>query len=92
MKSREERLAKAEELYVTAFDDLREPRSDEYRHGVIAALLHRAAGIAPEKNCPCRPGTAGFDAFRAGIREGYGIWRSYIKDCRSAETGEFRHV
>jgi hypothetical protein len=87
----DEPLSLAEELYAKAFSAAREPRSLEYRRGVMAALIHRSAGIKPQKNCPYRAGTVECDAFRAGLEEGYRIWRAraYIEALARQDEGRF---
>jgi hypothetical protein len=70
----DEPLSVAEELYAKAFDTA--PRSHEYKVGVIVALLHRSAGIEVRKHCPYKAGTVEYDAFHAGLGEGYRIWRA----------------
>ena len=74
--TRDELLSVAEELYAKSFNAEMEPRSHECRVGVIAALIHRSAGIEVSENCPYKAGTVEYDAFRAGLAEGYRIWRA----------------
>ena len=75
----DERQTIADKLFARAFNVRREKRSYEYMRGVMAALIYRSVGIKPKVNCPYREGTVGFDAFGAGLEEGYQIWRRHIK-------------
>lgn len=55
----------------------RDPRSDEYKAGVRAALECR---INSKKiACPYQIGTAQADAFFAGLDEAHRIWRNQVK-------------
>jgi hypothetical protein len=72
-------LDKAEAVYKKAFEQIRDPRSDAYKRGVLAALVYRYAGIKIRENCPYQPGTAEFDAFTAGCDEGHRLWREEIE-------------
>ena len=68
-------LALAEKLFKNAFDKPRDPRSDEYKAGVRAALRFRFAG---EKiPTPYESGTAQSDAYYSGLDEGHSIFREY---------------
>ena len=60
-------------LFREAFDTVRDPRSEEYRQGVRAALQFRCEGIT----IPAlyKVGSAQLDAFLAGIDEGHRRWR-----------------
>lgn len=51
----------------------RDPRSDEYRAGVRAALEFRIEGLSIRR--PHAAGTAQDDAFDGGLAEGHAIWR-----------------
>lgn len=62
------------EIYDEAFDVPRDPRSDEYKQGVIAALSFRITGQKIPH--PYALGTAQADAFYAGIDEGHRRWRA----------------
>jgi hypothetical protein len=72
-----EQLAQAEALFKEAFSGPRDPRSDAYKRGVMAALVYRFAVLGVSKNCPYQPGTAEHDAFSAGCDEGHLIWRRH---------------
>lgn len=63
----------ADQLFTQAFAGPRDPRSTEYRAGVMAALRYRVDGIAITR--PYAAGTAQDDAFDAGQVEGHAIWR-----------------
>jgi len=60
----------ATSLFEAAFHPHREPRSEAYRAGVLAALRYRL-GEAEHVECPYRPGTAESDAFFSGVDEGH---------------------
>ena len=64
----------AEALFEAAFHPHREPRSDAYKAGVLAALRYRL-GEAEHVECPHQPGTAERDAFFAGVSEGHSLAR-----------------
>jgi hypothetical protein len=72
-ESRDAQLSKAEALFSAAFNDLREPRSLEYKRGVMAILNFRCAGI--RQDCPYKAGSVERDAYLAGCDEGHTIWR-----------------
>lgn len=78
MESKDEQLAKAEELFTKAFNVPREPRSDAYKRGVMAALIYRFAGIKAQ--APYKEGTAELDAFLSGCDEGHRIWRTHTAE------------
>lgn len=56
-----------------AFTPTRDPRSEEYMRGCIAALKFRVGAVSIRS--PYQLGTAQFDAWRAGVDEGHSIWR-----------------
>ena len=60
------------EIYDAAFDVPRDPRSDEYKAGVIAILSYRITGQKIPR--PYAMGTAQADAFYAGTDEGHRLW------------------
>lgn len=66
--------AVAADLFAQSFERPRDPRSMEYRAGVLAALQFRLAGHAITR--PYSAGTAADDAFDAGMAEGHAIWRA----------------
>jgi len=63
-----------------AFDNRRDPRSAEYKAGVMAVLEFR---INKRKiTSPYTPGTAQADAFAAGIEEGHSIWKGQESEAK----------
>jgi hypothetical protein len=69
----------ADSLFETAFNRLREPRSLEYKAGVLAALrdrFNRANGSLIRHDPPYTMGTTQCDAWVAGYQEGLLIWQS----------------
>jgi hypothetical protein len=54
-------------------------RSQEYRAGVMAALMYRAQEVAELKS-PFEPGTAARDAFEAGVALGNALWTQHMLD------------
>lgn len=68
---------RADRLLEAAFPTGRTPRSDEYRAGVLRALLFSLARIPVL--CPYDTATAQADAFFAGLEEGKGLAIEAIK-------------
>lgn len=70
----------ARRLFDEAFSRPREPRSPEYRRGVLDALRYRF-GLTETLRLPeaFETGTAAADAWFAGIEEGHARWREYIQ-------------
>lgn len=64
---------KVQLLFKAAFDRPRDPRSSEYKAGVLASLAFRFNGVPVR--CPYPVGTAAADAYFSGIDEGNLIWR-----------------
>jgi hypothetical protein len=68
----------ADKIYQEAFTSrFREPRSTEYKAGVLAALrdkVSQANGSADRNEPPYMPGTTQFDAWVAGYQEGLLLW------------------
>ena len=62
------------EIYDATFHTARDPRSEEYKAGVMAALCFRINGQKIPH--PYALGTAQADAFYAGIDEGHHRWRA----------------
>jgi hypothetical protein len=60
------------EIYEEAFDQPRDPRSDEYKEGVIATLSYHITGQKMPR--PYAMGTVQADAFYAGVDEGHRLW------------------
>lgn len=67
-------MATAEELFAAAFDCARDPRSEPYKAGCLAAL-RRMTGQVDHIACPWRMGTVEADAWHAGADEGRLRWR-----------------
>lgn len=65
----------ARTLFEKAFAVPRDPRSDEYKAGVLAALEFRCDG--KPITCPYSPASAQSDAFYAGTNEGHAIWHQF---------------
>lgn len=80
METKNAQLSKAEELFQEAFKGARDPRSTEYKHGVMAALIHHCAGIKISESRLYKVGTVEFDAFSAGVDEGHSIWRQELSE------------
>jgi hypothetical protein len=51
-----------------------DPRSLEYRHGMIDILMFREH-LAPFPSHPYQLGTAQSDAYSAGVERGHALWR-----------------
>jgi hypothetical protein len=67
---------RASDLFEKAFSQIRDPRSEAYKRGVLHALQFRLEQISfPEH--PFLPGSAESDAYSAGIDEGHAIWRKH---------------
>lgn len=66
-------ILSAHKIFDRAFSRPRDPRSAEYKAGVMAALRFRIEGT--KINRPYRIGTAAADAFFSGISEGHSLWR-----------------
>ncbi len=75
MKAQAEELAA--QIYALAFGGPREPRSPEYRRGVLCALRFRA-GAVDRIRLPAdmEEGTAAADAWFAGVQEGLALWQA----------------
>lgn len=71
--------SKAEELFGAAFSVPRDPRSQAYKDGVLAALRYRYEGLSVKAQNPYSIGTAECDAFFSGIDEGNRIFRDQEK-------------
>jgi hypothetical protein len=70
----------AQALFDEAFNTPRDPRSPEYKVGVLAALRFRLGETKTVVIPPWasgRQGTASEDAFFAGVSEGHSIWRRH---------------
>lgn len=73
-------MSKAYEIFDEAFSKPRDPRSDEYRHGVIDILKFRLreANEAFGKH-QYKLGTAQADAYFAGCDEGHRLASEYLE-------------
>ncbi|ADH86723.1 hypothetical protein [Desulfurivibrio alkaliphilus] len=69
---------KSQEIFQKTFGTPRDPRSPEYRAGVLAALRFRF-GEATTIATPHQAGTAQADAFFAGLAEGHALARAHHK-------------
>lgn len=80
-------MSKAREIFDAAFAKPRDPRSDEYRHGVLDILRFRL-GEASEAFLKKQYvlGTAQADAYFAGCDEGHRLAREHLEK-QSALTG-----
>lgn len=84
-------MSRALEIFDAAFSTPRDPRSDEYRHGVIDILKFRLG----EENEVCGKrkyvlGTAQADAYFSGCDEGHRLAREYLErvDWTADVTGQ----
>lgn len=77
LKRLDECDAVAADLFVQAFAGPRDPRSAEYKAGVLAALQFGIGGRKIPHPYPA--GTAADDAFYAGQAEGHSLWRRVLK-------------
>jgi len=67
----------AQQLFAQAFQRPRDPRSPEYRAGVLAALRLRLRASA-HAVCPYGLGTAQADAWFSGTAEGHTLGRAHL--------------
>jgi hypothetical protein len=68
----------AQQVFTEAFSYPRDPRSEEYKAGVLEALRFRLGEVEMLK-CPYRAGTAQADAWYAGIDEGHSKARAAME-------------
>jgi hypothetical protein len=68
---------KATALFNAAFQCPRDPRSPEYKRGVLYILLFKCGAIKRAPN-PYPAGTAQSDAWSAGTYEGHNIWNQSL--------------
>lgn len=81
-------IIEVDAIFASAFDVPRDPRSDEYRAGVRAAIQFRVDGTPITRPYPI--GSAGDDAFDGGLAEGHSIWRRTQEASTEFEkTGRF---
>lgn len=62
-------MSDAEKVFQEAFGKARDPRSSEYKLGVLVCLQVRLDGAVGVR-CPYQQGTAEADAFWSGVEEG----------------------
>lgn len=63
-------MGKADAIFTAAFNRPRDPRSPEYKQGVLDALRFRL-GEASTVRCPYPPDSAQSDAYFSGVDEGH---------------------
>jgi hypothetical protein len=68
-------MATANELFKQAFNCPRDPRSQAYKAGVLAALHFKFDGV--DVVSPYQAGTTESDAFYAGTEEGFQAYRRW---------------
>ena len=66
----------AQQLFDDAFDVPREPRSAEYKAGVLY-ILERRCGEIEKSLCPYPMGSAQSDAWYSGTDEGHRIFNAH---------------
>jgi len=66
-------------LFRQTFPSTREPRSEAYKAGVLAAIKFRL-GEAEHIDCPYNPATAEADAFHSGATEGHSVARRALRE------------
>ena len=64
----------ADEIHAKLFDRPREPRSQAYKDGALAAIRYRVEGV--ESPLPHEPGTPERDAWLSGYAEGRAVGRN----------------
>lgn len=80
-------MSKAYEIFDEAFSKPRDPRSDEYRHGVIDILKFRLGEANEAFGKPkYKLGTAQADAYFAGCDEGHRMAREYLEKVGADKT------
>lgn len=67
-------------MMAATFHAGRDPRSEEYKAGVRALLTQRLT--KNQVPFPYEIGTAGADAYFAGIDEGFVVWERYAKSSK----------
>ena len=80
-------MSKAYEIFEAAFSKPRDPRSDEYRQGVIDILKFRLRETNKSfVSAQYRLGTAQADAYFAGCDEGHRLAREYLDSVGTSST------
>ena len=77
-------MSTAPKIYNAAFapETGRDLRSDAYKRGVLDALRYAAGeGPKPTELMPYPLGTTDYDAWFAGLEEGYARWRDHEGKC-----------
>ncbi len=69
-------MSKSERVFNEVFSVPRDPRSDEYKIGVMAILILKLDG-GERRRCPYELGTCQADAWFAGTDEGHAIVSVY---------------
>ena len=68
----------SEAIFREAFSKPRDPRSNEYKEGVLNALRFKL-DMTDSIPHPYKPGTAQADAYYSGCNEGHHLAREYIE-------------
>lgn len=71
-------MSKAQDIYSAAFSKPRDPRSAEYKKGVLDVLRFRF-GESQRVRCAYRAGTAQADAYFSGCDEGHRLAGAYLE-------------
>lgn len=69
------KMCRAQRIYDAHFNQPHEPRSPEYKAGLLY-LLRRKAGVTAQQLCPYALGTSQADAWFAGCDAGHLLWRN----------------
>lgn len=77
-RTQAQRTPTGADLMEKAFAPGRDPRSQEYKQGVLSILRLRIDGV--RRALPYEIGTAQADAYFAGQDEGHRIWRALRVD------------
>jgi hypothetical protein len=77
-------MSVAHDLYSKAFSVARDPRSQQYKAGLMAVLMYKAEG--EPMDCPYPKGTALADAWLSGTAEGHVIWRIHTRNHTAGEV------
>ena len=71
-------MSRAEDIFEKAFSVPRDPRSAEYKSGVLAILFFRLGDRKDRVRCPYEIGTASADAWCAGCDYGHRLAREEL--------------
>lgn len=80
-------MTKAAELFEAAFSASRDPRSKEYKEGVLDALRFRL-NESDAIRCRYEAGTASADAYFAGCDEGHRLAREGLERTGTGGQGD----